>query len=73
MRDAVCTGKAPNLRKNPEARDPWFPRKGESTNDAKIACFVCPVREDCKDYAKRTESTDGVWGGEVIKKVKKDE
>lgn len=68
MKRANCAGKAPNLRKNPEAKDPWFPGKGESPNEAKIACFTCEVRAECKDYKQRTGSAHGVWAGETSKR-----
>jgi len=65
MREANCLGKAPNLRDDPDAKDPWFPRKGESPNGGKVFCFTCPVRPECKDYRKRTGSDYGMWGGEI--------
>lgn len=72
MSRANCLGKAPNLRKNPDAKDPWFPRKGESQNPGKILCFTCPVRAECHDYKVRTGSHDGMWAGQIEKR-KKDE
>lgn len=68
MKLASCAGKAPNTRKNPDARDPWFPGKGHSLNIGKIACFTCPVRNECKDYRERTGSQYGMWGGEIPKR-----
>jgi hypothetical protein len=68
MRQAACVGKAPNRRLNPEAKDPWFPEKGESTTPGKIICFTCPVRAECKEYRDRTHSKNGMWGGEIKKR-----
>lgn len=65
MKQAACLGKAPNRRKDPDAKDPWFPEKGESTNTGKIICFTCPVREECDDYRKRTHSKEGMWAGKI--------
>ncbi|MGH8896202.1 MAG: WhiB family transcriptional regulator [Egibacteraceae bacterium] len=30
---------------------------------AKAVCAVCPVADDCLEYALDTGRTDGVWGG----------
>lgn len=68
MHDANCAEKSPNYRKDPDARDYWFPAKGESPNDGKIACFTCPVRAECKGYRDRTGSDFGMWGGEIKKR-----
>lgn len=68
MKLANCAGKAPNVRKDPEARDPWFPGKGHSLNTGKIVCFTCPVRKECKDYRDRTKSRYGMWAGEILKR-----
>ena len=35
----------------------------ESMSRAKEVCAVCPVREDCLQYALATNQTEGVWGG----------
>lgn len=68
MKRANCVGKAPNKRKDPKAKDPWFPAKGESTTQGKIACFTCPVRAECNDYRVRTHSEFGMWAGEIQKR-----
>lgn len=68
-----CYGQAPNLRENPDAKDPWFPGKGDSLNTGKIKCFTCPVRVQCDDYRERTGSTHGMWGGKIAKREKEDD
>lgn len=70
MKRAACAGKAPNIRENPEATDPWFPGKGQSLSTGKIACFTCHVRAECADYRDRTGSNHGMWAGEILKKGK---
>lgn len=72
MRRASCAGQAPNLRKDPDARDPWFPGKGHSLNTGKIVCFTCPVRAECADYRDRTDSTYGMWAGQIKNRDEKD-
>lgn len=73
MKRANCAGKAPNVRQDPEARDPWFPGKGHSLNEGKIACFTCPVRDECADYRHRTKSSYGMWAGQIVKKEDEDD
>lgn len=68
MKRAACLGKAPNKRENPDEPDPWFPAKGETPNNGRAACFICPVRAECKDYRLRTESEYGMWAGEIPKR-----
>jgi WhiB family redox-sensing transcriptional regulator len=41
----------------------FFPARGESVRDAKAVCAVCPVREECLDFALRMKVAHGVWGG----------
>lgn len=45
---------------DPEA---FFPEKGGSTRDAKRVCSVCPVREECLQYAMDNDERFGIWGG----------
>lgn len=52
---------------------PWFPRRGDSTDDAKAVCSGCSVREDCLESALRQSSSDdhGVWGGTSARERKR--
>lgn len=72
MKRASCAGQAPNLKQDPEARDPWFPGKGHSLNAGKIVCFTCGVRAECEDYRVRTGSTYGMWAGKIVNKDEKE-
>jgi WhiB family transcriptional regulator, redox-sensing transcriptional regulator len=40
----------------PDAADWADPRAGR-------ICAVCPVKDECLDYALRNPSLDGIWGG----------
>jgi hypothetical protein len=66
MKQANCLNEAPNVRNDPDAKDPWFPGKGHSLNTGKMKCFTCSVRAECKGYRRRTGSTHGMWGGEIV-------
>lgn len=52
--DAECAGLDPEL---------FFPRRGENTLQAKAVCAVCPVRQECLDYALASTDLLGIWGG----------
>ncbi|MBT8197337.1 MAG: WhiB family transcriptional regulator [Acidimicrobiia bacterium] len=54
--DAACLGAEADL---------FFPVSEESdeTARAKSICEVCPVRDECLQYAFSTKQTEGVWGG----------
>ena len=52
--------------------DAFFPTKGASQKEAKAVCARCPVRIECDDYAKRTNSTYGIWGGVIRHRHKKE-
>ena len=54
MEEAKC------LDADPEA---FFPEKGGSTREAKRICSVCPVREQCLEYALDNDERFGIWGG----------
>lgn len=73
MKRGNCYGQAPNLREHPEAKDPWFPGKGESLNTGKIKCFTCRVRSECDDFKERIGATHGMWAGQIVKRDKEEE
>jgi WhiB family redox-sensing transcriptional regulator len=52
--DAACRGLE---------TDVFFPATDEEAEEAKAVCAVCPVREECLEYALATRQEDGVWGG----------
>ena len=35
----------------------------QQERDAKALCDVCPVRQDCLDWAQETKQLYGIWGG----------
>jgi WhiB family transcriptional regulator, redox-sensing transcriptional regulator len=41
----------------------FFPARGESVRDAKAVCTVCPVKNECLEFAMRFKVAHGVWGG----------
>ena len=43
--------------------DVFFPTSEAQADEAKAICAVCPVREECLEYALETRPGDGVWGG----------
>lgn len=45
--------------------DFWFPANGDraGAERAKAACFGCPVRSRCLDWALAAGERSGVWGG----------
>ena len=55
QQDAACVHCA--------GRVDFFPARGESVREAKAVCAVCPVREECLDFALRLKVAHGVWGG----------
>lgn len=59
MQDAGCRGMG---------QDMFFPKRGGGQRKAKKVCEACVVRTDCRDYAERTNTHYGIWGGEVLKR-----
>ena len=49
----------------------WYPEKGGATKDAKRICGMCPVREECLEYALAREERYGVWGGKSERERRK--
>lgn len=45
---------------DPEA---FYPDQGESAMPAKRICRLCPVIDQCRDYAFEHKERFGVWGG----------
>ncbi len=43
--------------------DVFFPKSDADAEAAKAICAVCPVREECLEFAVETRPSDGVWGG----------
>jgi WhiB family redox-sensing transcriptional regulator len=43
--------------------DVFFPVSESMAGEAKAICAVCPVREECLEFALQTRPGDGVWGG----------
>jgi len=43
----------------------FFPKRGENktVNRAKAVCSICPVQEECLNYALENGDVHGVWGG----------
>lgn len=49
----------------------FFPLRGDASSlEAKMMCMGCKVRKECKTYRAATNSTDGIWGGELPPKKK---
>lgn len=56
MKEANCKGADPNL---------FVLDQGVTTAIAKRYCMACEVRQECADYARRTDSI-GVFGGKLF-------
>lgn len=41
----------------------FYPVRGESSDEAKEVCMVCPVAPECLGFAVRNGERFGVWGG----------
>jgi WhiB family redox-sensing transcriptional regulator len=49
--------------RNIENSNIFFPERGSSTKEPKAICAICPVREECLDYALMNGEKFGIWGG----------
>jgi WhiB family transcriptional regulator, redox-sensing transcriptional regulator len=58
---AACRGLSTDLffKSEDEPRS----RKSSRETQAKAVCAVCPVVDECLDWALRVGETHGVWGG----------
>lgn len=62
------------LWKQARCRGAWglfYPVAGETPTEAKereraarALCAECPIRQECRDWARRNREPDGIWGGE---------
>jgi WhiB family redox-sensing transcriptional regulator len=43
--------------------DVFFPTSDAHAAEAKAICAICPVREECLEFALEVRPPDGVWGG----------
>ena len=41
----------------------FFPDSDADAGPALEVCAVCPVRQECLEFALATRQNDGVWGG----------
>ncbi len=41
----------------------FFPKRGESTEEAKAICRGCDVQKECLEFALNTIERFGIWGG----------
>lgn len=64
MEQAACRDMAPSDGETEP--DIFFPERGQTVlgNKAIMTCFTCPVRVECKEYRKRTDTEYGIWAGE---------
>ena len=56
---------------DPETLNAFFPDRGYSHRKALAVCARCPVTAECEDYAQRTHTEYGVWGGQIRKRGRK--
>ena len=65
VKEAACSGMDPNIF--------YIPRTGnqDDIDYAKSICAVCPVREECLEFALRKHTggldSHGIWGGYTVK------
>lgn len=53
-KDASCNGKPPEW---------WFPHAYSDFSSAVHVCRRCPVIDECRRFAVRTNQKHGIWGG----------
>jgi len=58
MEQAACRSSDPNV---------FFPARGDSTEDAKAICAICPVVDDCLEHAIVNRELQGVFGGMSVR------
>ena len=64
MIHAACKGAAYKAKIPYGILDPFFPEKGQSRHAAQtIYCMVCPVINECEQYAIAIEARHGICGG----------
>ena len=54
-----------------EDSDIFFPTTKDQTRRALAICAICPVQEDCLDYALEARERFGIWGGTTEKQRRK--
>lgn len=57
----ACTGMDAGRFFHPEGERGG--RRRRRDDDAKAVCRTCPVIEECREHALRTQEPYGVWGG----------
>ena len=50
-----------------EDRDLFFPPLGTDPVKARVICSICPVRQECLDYALPQADLAGIWAGTSAK------
>jgi WhiB family redox-sensing transcriptional regulator len=50
-----------------EDRSLFFPSLGTDPAKARVICSICPVRQECLDYAVADAEIVGIWGGTSAK------
>jgi Transcription factor WhiB len=65
LRGAVCAGVAT------ANYDPFFPETDEDEAEALAMCHVCPVQQECLQYAVQTGQLFGVWGGKTQAEIRR--
>lgn len=53
------------LCRKPSSRGLWFPdrSRGKGVSEALRICAICPVKQDCLEYALAAPENHGIWGG----------